>query len=414
MPILPLALGFLVSLLAALALVPAARRLALRAGWVDAPDGGRKAHQTAVPNSGGVAIVAASCIGIAAMVVARLQLPDSLSGALTLPDPLVLLGAIAIAAVGLWDDLKEISHRAKFVAQLAVTGLAFWGGARVQVFDADLGDGTLALAVSAVLTVVWMVGMMNAVNLIDGMDGLAGGVVAIAFAGLAVAHGVGGDLGALVLVAAIGGALVGFLRYNFAPASIFMGDSGSLFLGYALAAYALRGTAHANPTLALVIPAVIMGIPVLDTVVSILRRKLTGKPLFYPDRDHIHHRLQALVSTRRAALTLYGFGAFLSLGAIAMSLVAAVAAVAVFLVGSAGVYAFLSYVRYLPTPGGVARFVQRRRRLRRLINERVNGHAKDPADDHADGRVSDHVEDRVPRAGRVHSERLQPTAGAER
>lgn len=390
MPILPLALGFFVSLLAALMLVPVARRLALRAGWVDAPDGNRKAHQTAVPNSGGVAIVAATCIAIAVMTVARLHLPKSLSGALTLPDPLVLLGALLIAAVGLWDDVKEISHRTKFVGQLVVTALAFWGGARVQVFDADLGDGTLALVVSGVLTVVWMVGMMNAVNLIDGMDGLAGGVVAIAFAGLAAAHAIGGDLGALVLVAAVGGALIGFLRYNFAPASIFMGDSGSLFLGYALAAYALRGSAHPSPTLALVIPTIIMGIPVLDTGVSILRRKLTGKPLFYPDRDHIHHRLQSLMSTRRAALTLYAFGLFLSLGALAMAMMPSALAFLTFLLGSVVVYGFLSYVRYLPTPSGVVRFVDRRRRLRRLIG------------------------DREPRAGRVSRERFQPTASPER
>lgn len=390
MPILPLVLGFLVSLLAALVLVPVVRRLALRAGWVDAPDGDRKVHRTAVPNSGGIAIVAATCIGIVVMTIARLHLPRSLSGALTLPDPLVLLGAILIAGVGLWDDLREISHRAKFAGQLGVTALAFLGGARVQVFDADLGDGTLALIVSAVLTVVWMVGIMNAVNLIDGMDGLASGVVAIAFAGLAVAHGIGGDLGSLVLVAGIGGALLGFLRYNFSPASIFMGDSGSLFLGYVLAAFALRGTAHSNPTLALVIPAVIMGIPVLDTGISILRRKLTGKPLFYPDRDHIHHRLQVHVSTRRAALTLYAFGVFLALGAIAMAALRPVMSWAMFVAGSGGVYAFLCYVRYLPTPSGVMRFVERRRRLRRLIG------------------------DREPRAGRVSNERFQPTASPER
>ena len=392
MPYLSLALGFAVSLLAGLILVPLVRRLALRADWVDHPDGERKTHRGATPNVGGLAIVGAVCLGVAAMVVAKIQLPRPYSGALTLPDPLVLAGALLIAAIGFWDDLKDISHRTKFAGQLAVTALAFLGGARVQVFDADLGGGALALAVSAVLTVVWMVGMMNAVNLIDGMDGLAAGVVAIAFAGLAGAHAVGGDLGALVLVAAIGGALLGFLRYNFAPASIFMGDSGSLFLGYSLAAYALRGTAHASPTLALVIPAVVMGIPVLDTGVSILRRKLTGKPLFYPDRDHIHHRLQAQMTTRRAAVTLYGFGTFLALGGVAMAGMRLGPALLVFALGSAVVYAFLAYVRYLPTVGAVVRFVERRRRLRRLMAERED----------------------EPRGGRVHGDRFQPVAGPER
>ena len=393
MPVLALALGFLVSLIAALALVPAVRRLALRSGWIDEPDGHRKVHSAAVPNVGGLAIVGAACIGIAVMTVARIQLPRSISGALTLPDPLVVLGALLIAAVGFWDDLRAMSHRTKFAGQLVVTALAFLGGARITVFDHALGDGALALAVSVALTTVWMVGMMNAVNLIDGMDGLAAGVVAIAFAGLAGAHAVGGDLGALVLAAAVGGALLGFLRYNFNPASIFMGDSGSLFLGYVLAAYALRGTSHANPVLALAIPAVVMGIPVLDTGVSILRRKMTGKPLFYPDRDHIHHRLQAQMSTRAAAVTLYGFGAFLALGALAMATMRPAGAALTFLAGSGVVYAFLCYVRYLPTPAAIVRFLARRQRLRQLIADRADG---------------------APRAGRVVHERFEPVAGPER
>lgn len=390
---LPLTLGFLASLLAALLLTPAVRALGIRAGWVDAPDGERKRHAAPITNVGGLAIIGAVCLGVGAMTAAKLVLPQELAGALTLPHPLVLLGALLIAAVGFVDDLREINHKTKFAGQLVVTVFAFFGGARVEVFDAALGGGTLALAVSAVLTVVWMVGMMNAVNLIDGMDGLAAGVVAIAFGGLALAHGIGGDFGALVLVAAIGGALLGFLRYNFAPASIFMGDSGSLFLGYSLAAYALRGSSHATPVLALVIPAVIMGIPVLDTVVSILRRKMTGKPLFYPDRDHIHHRLQAQMPAHRAALVLYGFGAFLAAGALAMAASPVVGALGIFVAGVAVVYAFLCYVQYLPTPAQVTAFVERRRRIRELIEERAERSAP---------------------AGRISDERFQPAAGPER
>ncbi|PAP77912.1 glycosyltransferase family 4 protein [Rubrivirga marina] len=396
MPVIALALGFLVSLVAALALVPVVRRIAARAGWIDTPDGRRKVHARAVPNVGGVAIVGAACLGIGVMTVARLELPRSISGALTLPHPFVVLGALGIAAVGFWDDLREITYRAKFAAQLAVTALAFLGGARVVVFDGPLGGGSLALAVSVVLTVVWMVGMMNAVNLIDGMDGLAAGVVAIAFWGLAGAHAMRGDLGALVLAAAVSGALFGFLRYNFNPASIFMGDSGSLFLGYVLAAYALRGTSHPHPVLALMIPAVIMGIPVLDTGVSILRRRMTGKPLFSADRDHIHHRLQAQMSTRQAAVTLYLFGTFLALGGVVMSGQRWVPALVTFAAGTGGVYAFLSYVHYLPSPVAIVRFAQHRRRLRQLVEERTGESAK------------------APRAGRIPHGRFEPVAGPER
>ena len=396
MPVIALALGFLVSLVAALLFVPVTRRVAVRAGWIDAPDGHRKVHARAVPNIGGVAIVGAACVAIGVMTIARLELPRSISGALTLPHPFVVLGALGIAAVGFWDDLREISYRTKFAAQLLVTALAFLGGARVVVFDGPLGEGSLALAVSAVLTVVWMVGMMNAVNLIDGMDGLAAGVVAIAFWGLAGAHAMRGDFGALVLAAAVSGALVGFLRYNFNPASIFMGDSGSLFLGYVLAAYALRGTAHPHPALALVIPSVIMGIPVLDTGVSILRRRMTGKPLFSADRDHIHHRLMAQMSVRQAAVTLYLFGTFLALGGVAMSGQRWIPALATFVAGTGVVYAFLCYVHYLPTPAAIVRFAQRRRRLRHLVEL----------------RSEDGVE--APRAGRIAHERFEPVAGPER
>ena len=394
MPILPLALGLLVSWFAALLLVPAVRQLSIRRGWVDKPDGGRTLHATLTPNVGGLAIVGAAFIGVGVMTIAKVALSEEAAVALTLPSPLVLIGALVIAAVGFLDDLREMSHRAKFGAQLAVTALAIAGGARVQVFDAMLGDGALALGVSIVLTVVWMVGVMNAVNLIDGMDGAAAGIVAIAFGGLAIAHGIGGDFGALVLVAAIGGALLGFLRYNFAPASIFMGDSGSLFLGYTLAAYALRGTSHANPVLALVIPAVIMGIPVLDTVVSILRRKMTGKHLFYPDRDHIHHRLQAQMPTHRAALVLYACGVFLTGGALTMAAVATGTAAIVFAAGSVVVYGFLCYVRYLPTPLQATRFIERRRRIRDLMADRVRT--------------------MPPKAGRISDDRFQPAAAPER
>jgi len=246
--------------------------------------------------------------------------------------------------------------------------------------------------------------MMNAVNFIDGMDGAAAGVVAVAFAGLAVAHAIGGDLGALVLAAAVIGALIGFLRYNFYPASIFMGDSGSLFLGYGLAAYALRGTAHANPVLALVIPAVIMGIPVLDTGVSILRRRLTGKSLFSPDRDHIHHRLLVQMSTRRASLTLYGFGAFLALGALVMASMGPVGAAVTFLLGSVAVYGFLNYVGYLPSPVRALWLLRRRRDVQLKIERRI-------AQDEASGARQ---RERLRPAGRVAHERFEPVAGPER
>lgn len=364
MPYLVLFSGFALSLVAGIVFVGAVRRMALRYGWVDAPDGGRKVHAQAVPNLGGIGILMALVVGMFAMSLARDFLPPGWTLALTPPSPLVVLGALVIALVGLADDFLDLRFQTKFVAQVAVTLMAFEGGTRVYVLDAVLGGGTPALAVSLVLTVVWMVGMMNAVNLIDGMDGLAAGVVAIAFAGLAGVHAIGGDFGALMLVAAMLGALLGFLKHNAHPASIFMGDSGSLLLGYLLAAYALRGTAHVNPVLALAIPAIIMGIPVLDTVVSILRRKLSGRPLFSADKDHIHHRLALRMDHPRAVRTLYAFGLFLAAGGLVMAAVPTMWTILVFALGCAIVYDFLRRIEYLPSPIRTARRIRARRHAR--------------------------------------------------
>ncbi len=355
MAVFTLLVGFIASVGAALVLVPLARRLGLRAGMVDHPDDGRKAHGEAIPNVGGLAIVAAVCVGVGVMTLVRWRYPGAVPSALVLPSPLVLLGGVLIALVGFWDDLRDIHHDAKFAAQLWVTALAFKGGARVEVFDMALGGGVPALIVSVLLTGVWMVGMMNAVNLIDGLDGLAAGVVIIALAGLAGAFAVNGDVGSLVLVVAVAGALVGFLRFNGPPASVFMGDGGSLFIGYVLGAYALRGTAHPNSVLTLVIPVVAMGIPVVDTGVSLLRRMLSGEPLFFPDRGHLHHRLLERMSPRRALATLYGMGVALAVGAVTMAALPTGPALVVLAVSVVGMVAFLVRVGYVPRPSEAVR-----------------------------------------------------------
>ena len=365
MPIVPLLLGFAVSLAAALVLVPIVGRAALRMGWVDAPDGRRKVHRLPTPNVGGLAILGATLVGTAAMTLWAYELPDDWAAALTLPGRRVLLGALGIALVGLLDDLRDLDFRAKLAAQLAAAGLAFSANLRIELLDGVLGTGAVGMTASFALTAVWMVGMMNAVNLIDGMDGLAAGVVAIAMGGLAAVHAIGGDVEYLVLVAAVTGAVAGFLRYNRAPATVFMGDSGSLFLGYVLGAYALRGTAHADPVLALVIPAVVMGLPVLDLLVSILRRWATGRRLFSPDTDHIHHRLAGQMEEAEAVRTLYWLGIFLALGACAMAAFPGPLATLVFALGSGVVYSFLRGVGYLPSPRRAYRTLRRHEAVRR-------------------------------------------------
>ncbi|MEM1056556.1 MAG: MraY family glycosyltransferase [Bacteroidota bacterium] len=408
MPVLPLLLGFAVSLAASLVLVPVVARLALRFGWVDAPDGRRKIHRVPIPNVGGLAILAAALIGIGVMTLGAAELPGRWATALTLPGQRVLLGALIISLVGLVDDLRDLDFKTKFLAQFAVVALAFSDGLRITLLDGVLGGGNLALAASFALTMVWMVGMMNAVNLIDGMDGLAAGVVGIAMVGLATVHAIGGDVGYLVLVAAMTGALLGFLKYNRSPASIFMGDSGSLLLGYVLAAYALRGSSHINPVLALIIPAVVMGVPVLDILVSMLRRKVMGRPMFSADKDHIHHRLAKQMSKVDAVKTLYWLAAFLALGACAMAALARIyepLAAVTFGLGSGVVYSFLRSVGYLPSPRKLPMVIRRREALRR---------AKSVQDVRDRREKKQRLVSEGPGGGPLPEERLRPVSAPDR
>jgi len=342
--------AFALSLLAGLVLVPLVRSWALRLSWNDVPDGGRKAHDRPVPNAGGVALVAAFVIGVdGAQLLAPLFGATELVARLA-PSPLVVLGACFIAAIGLLDDLLELGYRTKFVCQALVTVLVMLSGSRVVLLDAVFGEGWSGLAVSGVLTLVWVVGAMNAINLIDGRDGLAGGVALIAFLGMAGANAVNGDAGGLLLVAAVAGALLAFLRFNVHPASIFMGDSGSLFLGYLLAAYGLRGTAHSNGVLALIIPVVAMGLPVLDTLLAMIRRLALGRPVFHPDRDHIHHRVTAWLGNARGVAALWALEALFAAGAVIMAASRARVAAGIFLGGCAAVLLLLRRLGYFRRP----------------------------------------------------------------
>lgn len=336
--------GFVLSFEAALFLTPAVRRLALERGFVDQPDGDRKIHSEPVPAIGGVAIVGATLFGLMCFLLAQPWLPEPLPS--LGPPPLIVLGAVLIAGVGIIDDRRDLNFKSRLLAQVLVSLLVVASGYKIDVLDRVLGDGTVGLIVSVLLTVVWMVGTMNAVNFIDGMDGLAAGSVGIAIIGISGVHIVSGNVSGMILAVALVGALLGFLRYNSHPATIFMGDGGSLFLGYLLASFALRGGAHPHPVLQFVIPVVAMGLPILDTGVSIIRRLATGHPPFYPDRNHIHHRLAGIASYRRTILLLYVLSGFFAVGAIAMALVAPIPAFVIFALGCACTAWFLFRLGY--------------------------------------------------------------------
>ena len=342
-----LVIVFIVCLGTTMVLVPVVRRVSMWRGWTDEPDQRRKIHSTPIPNTGGLAIVGGVIAGLFVFALFQWLLPSSASYPIVLSSPVILFGAVIIAGVGFLDDMYDLHFRQKLLAQFGVTALVIAGGVRIGLLDDMLGGGPLAMAVSYAMTALWVVGTMNAVNFLDGMDGLAAGVVGIIMIGLAGVYLIGGRIADLVVSVALVGALLGFLRYNFYPAKIFMGDSGSLFLGYLLAVFALKGRAHDVPVLALVIPVVAMGLPILYTGTSIMRRLIDGKPLFSADQDHIHHRLAEKLSHRNTVLALYGVGLFFALGAMLMAAVRPRMAVTILLAGTAVVAVFLYSLGYM-------------------------------------------------------------------
>jgi UDP-GlcNAc:undecaprenyl-phosphate GlcNAc-1-phosphate transferase len=228
-----------------------------------------------------------------------------------------------MCGLGFVDDVRGIRSLYKLLAQVAVAVLAFSCGFRIEHISLPF-LGTAQMGIFALpVTVLWIVGIVNAVNLIDGLDGLAGGVVFFAaLTNFVVAH-ISGNVFVAALMACVLGAVLGFLFYNFNPARIFMGDSGSYFLGFVLATSAISAgqDQKTTTTVALLVPIIALGVPIFDTLFAIVRRFLERRPLFAPDRSHIHHRLVDMGMTqRRAVLVLYGASIALAVAAIVVSL----------------------------------------------------------------------------------------------
>jgi UDP-GlcNAc:undecaprenyl-phosphate GlcNAc-1-phosphate transferase len=296
-------------------------RLAGRLGAIDLP-GGRKTHATPMPRIGGVAVY----LGF----IAGLGTAAFLAGVLLDPPRVevywqgAMLAATAIFLVGLIDDLWEISYRLKFAAQIACAVFVWYSGFRVEVVTSPLGGGFELGWLSLPITVLWIVAITNAVNLLDGLDGLAAGTALITTVSIAIIGFAMNTLGITAACVALAGALIGFLRYNFNPARIFLGDSGSMFLGFVLAVATVRGSQKLPTTVIVLVPLLVLALPLIDTSMTVLRRlyRVTSDSrladgtvrhllgnlnrVFLPDRDHIHHRLiDTGLSHRRTVLTLY-------------------------------------------------------------------------------------------------------------
>ena len=332
------------ALVVTLVLTPLARTVGLRWGIV-AHSGGRNVHTGVVPRIGGVAMFA----GFAAAVFVRF-LGERLWGwppALTLvgePTFGVAAGLAVMFGVGLLDDVVDLTAGQKVIGQVIAASVAYAAGVRIDFVGNPFAGGLQMLGVlSLPVTLFWMVGFANVVNLIDGVDGLAAGITAIAAVSLLVLAEETNQPLAAVLAAALVGVCIGFLRFNFNPASIFMGDSGALFLGFCLACISLLGVMKSVAAITLVVPLLILGVPVFDTFSAIIRRRRGGRPFHEADKGHIHHRLLGRgFSVRQTVLIIYVWSIALAVGGYAMRWVAPALKIATFLV-LAGLSGLMAY-----------------------------------------------------------------------
>ena len=209
--------------------------------------------------------------------------------------------------MGIWDDICNIPAKVKLVGQIVAACIPIAFGIQIEWLTNPFGTLIVLPELVAIpVTIFWIIGFTNTVNLIDGLDGLAAGVSFIASVSMfLLAYTMNQYLPAMIIVAMAGAAL-GFLQYNFNPAKIFMGDTGSMLLGYTMAVAAVLGLVKTAATIALVVPLIALGLPILDTLFAIIRRKMSGVPIFQPDKGHLHHRLLALgMSQKQAVLIMY-------------------------------------------------------------------------------------------------------------
>lgn len=295
--------AFLAALVVTALLTPLCRRLAVGTGALAQPTS-RSVHTRPMPYLGGLAIAGG-------FILALLAVPQPELAKLPL-----IVGGIFVLALGVLDDLKELRPKLKLLGQLAAALVLVLGGVRISHLTNPLGDMFTLGYLSVPFTVIWVVGLMNVVNLSDGLDGLAAGISTIASLTLLFVALQQGQAHMVVATAALAGSTLGFLPFNFSPARIFMGDAGSMFLGYALAALSIQGTLKSATAFALIIPILALGLPMFDAFFAVLRRASNGRPIYQADRGHLHHRLLQLgMSQRQVVLLMYAVSATLGLAA---------------------------------------------------------------------------------------------------
>lgn len=312
-----IALTFATALVVGLVATPIVRDFAHGQGLLDEP-GGRKVHRVAIPRLGGVAMAIAfgAAVGVAILMSPDL---DAVGGLRPNRAPAILVGVALLVVVGVVDDVRGMRALVKLTFQVATAILAWGLGLSIERLHLPWGIIELGI-LSLPITVAWIVGVINAINLIDGLDGLASGVVLTALGAFGLLAAVDGVDPTLPLIAATAGAAVGFLAYNLHPATIIMGDTGSMFLGFVVAAIAISLTQDGVHPIHPWVPIVALGVPIVDTAWAIVRRTARGEPFFVADRGHIHHQLlRRGLSQRDAMLILTAASAGLGVVAVLLA-----------------------------------------------------------------------------------------------
>ncbi|MGA8621352.1 MAG: MraY family glycosyltransferase [Candidatus Sulfotelmatobacter sp.] len=301
---------FFLSLLFSFVLTRYVRDFASRRKWVAAPSQERHLHAAPLPRLGGVAIFISFSLTIVVAAVIAAYTPN-LSSVFSLKTLLTILGpASLVFLLGVYDDLYSAGPYLKFAVQALAAAMLFMGGLRILNIPVLFGKHQLPWFLELSFTILWVLAITNAFNLIDGLDGLAAGSALFSTLVAFVVTLLSGYSLVTVMTAALAGAILGFLRYNFNPATIFLGDSGSLFIGFLLSALALAGAQKSPTIVAVAIPVVSFGLPILETVLSIIRRLVSGRPVFTADCEHIHHKLlQHGLTHRQVVIVLYAVSA---------------------------------------------------------------------------------------------------------
>jgi len=311
-----IAIAFLLAFITSFVLTPYTIKMAKKIGAVDIPNDERRMHKKPMPKFGGPAIIIGFLVSIIYLIITL-----SIEGNLNIFGPenyiVKLLGFIGgiliLSTFCFFDDVKGINPLIKLLGQIIAAGIVAGCGIRIEHFDLPFLEGNIILSniFSITLTMIWIIGITNAINLIDGLDGLSTGISIISCISLLIIFALNASpLIAIVMITALVGALAGFLPFNFNPAKTFIGDIGSNFLGFTLSVVSILGIAKTATAFVIVLPIIVLGLPIFDTVSAIIRRLIKGKSLkavFQADKGHLHHKLiEKGLSQKEAVLILYG------------------------------------------------------------------------------------------------------------